>query len=331
VPLALMRRMVGDAGHLERLYWAVKISHDTSVDSERLQWRQYIKQYGDQTKNLQQRKGGLTMGKKGQGRSVEPHLAFAKEMGLLEMPSKRVGGRWPSMGRWLITAHAGRPFLALWEYEKQQPPKNMLLALMLKHDKSFLIPFVSQILDEGNRAGPVIAAKIWEYLWKRYKREMILAEPPFPRSLWWKDGRLKRTAKHHSNARLRFMVKPEGLNLKEDALKRLVESFVTFEEKELPPDYYSKISYTLNGTYPTELEEKEVLNYASYAHENLCQTSYVSALGAFNYINEIILPDSTINWDYFLKVLRTNEAFSLHSSLMRGDILFKLRKLREVV
>lgn len=328
--LTLMRRMVGDAGHIQRLYWAVKISHDTSVDSERLQWRRYIEQYGSQTRNLKQRKRGLTMGKV-QGRSAEPHLAFAKELGLLEMPSKRVGGRWPSMGRWLITAHAGRPFLTLWEIEKRQPPKYMLLALLLRRDRSFLIPFISQILKEGDRAGPIIAAGIWDYLWKRYKREMILAEPPLPRSLLWNDGRLKRTAKHHSDARLRFLVKPEGLNLKKDALRRLVESFDAFEDKELPPDYYSRVAYTFDGIHSAEPEEQQIIDYAIYAYENLCQTSHVSALGAFNYINELNLPDHTVNWDHFLKVLRTNQAFSLHSSLMRGDVLFKLRKLREVV
>lgn len=128
---ALMRRIVGDAGHIERLYWAVKNADETSIDNERLQWRRYIEHYGSQTKNLEQGKTGLSMGKAG-GRSAEPHLAFAREMGLLELPGTRVGGGWPSMGRWLITVHAGRPFLALWEVEKHQPPRYLLLALILR-------------------------------------------------------------------------------------------------------------------------------------------------------------------------------------------------------
>lgn len=328
--LTLMRRMVGDAGHIERLYWAVKTSYDTSIDSERLQWRRYIEQYGSRTKNPTQRKKGLTMGPSEYGRSAEPHLAFAKELGLLEMPGTRVGGSWPSMGRWLVTAHAGRPFLTLWEVEKHQPPKYLLLALMLRHDRSFLIPFMRQVLKEGRESAPRIVAKIWENLWRLYTREMILAEPPLPRSLIWKDGQLKRTAKHHSDARLRFFLKPEGLNLDMENLRRLVEAFDGFEDKDLPSDHYKRIGYVFSGKYPAETGGQEIVDHVGYAYKKLLQTSHVSALGVFNYINELSLPENAVDWNQFLNVLRTNQSFSLHTSLMRGDVLFAFKSWEEI-
>jgi len=323
--------MVGDAGHIERLYWAVKTSYDTSIDSERLQWRRYIEHYGSQTRNLNQRKKGLSMGK-AYGRSAEPHLAFARELGLLELPGTRAGGSNLSMGRWLVTSHAGRPFLMLWEVEKHRPPKYLLLALMLRHDRSFLVPFMREMLKEGRGAAPRLVASIWDELWRVHKREMILAEPPIPQSLVKEDGQLKRTAKHHSDARLRFLLKPEGLNLETETLRRLVESFSGFEDSDLPPDHYFRIGYAFAGKYPAEMDQQEIVHHASYAYKSLRPlAAHVSALGAFNYINELSLPERATDWNHFLNVLRTNPFFSLHASLMRGDVLFTFKNLEEIM
>jgi hypothetical protein len=234
------------------------------------------------------------------------------------------------MGRWLVTAHAGRPFLTLWDVEKHQPPKYLLLALMLRHDRSFLIPFIQQVLNKGKESAPSIVAEIWENLWRLYRREMILAEPPLPRSLIWKDGKLKRTAKHHSDARLRFFLKPEGLNLGMENLRRLVEAFGGFENRDLPSDHYRRIGYVFSGKYPKEMVEQEIVDRVGHAYEKLLQTSHVSALGAFNYMNELSLPELAVDWNQFLNFLRTNRLFSLHASLMRGDVLFAIKSQKVI-
>src|SRR6266571_6430926 len=106
-----MRRMVGDAGNLERLYFAVRNSAETSVDNEKQQWETFRRRYsGSENSRFPTLKSP---------RSAEPHIAFARELGLLE---HRTSG-----GRWLVTAGPGRAFLHLWDLEQRSPPVYFLL------------------------------------------------------------------------------------------------------------------------------------------------------------------------------------------------------------
>ena len=310
-----MRRMVGDAGNIERLYHAVKNSAETPIDSEKYQWETFRRKYsGTPSSKFPTLESS---------RSAEPHIAFARELGLLE---HRAAG-----GRWLLTPGAGRAFLELWDSEERRPPKHFLLAQLLRYDRALIIPFLEKFLDEGRDDGPVIIAKVWEELWRRHRNEMAALEPPVPVSLWHDRKRsLKRTAAHHFQARIRFLMKPEGLELNEDQTGRLVKAFWDTRESRMPSDVFFKIGWSIDQTSPQPITGSSLDKLAIHAYSRMHRTGYVSAQGAFGFINELALPSHAIGWDEFVSFLRTDDSITIHPSIHRDDLLYAPKAKQEV-
>ncbi len=201
--------MVGDAGDLERLYAAVENSAKSAADSEKYQWETFNRNYSG---SIGSRFPTLMA-----PRSAEPHIAFARELGLLEHRSDG--------GRWLVTMGSGRAFLRLWEVDQHRPPTYFLLNSLLRYDRTLLLPLLRLVTQEKIDP-PLAMAKVWEQMWKKYRNDMARLEPPVPLTMWHDDGRsLKRTAKHHSDSRLRLLTKKEGLGLTTDRIVRLVNEF----------------------------------------------------------------------------------------------------------
>ena len=305
-----MRRIVGDAGNLERLYFAVRNSAETSVDNEKRQWDQFRRRYSgtEQSKFPTLRSP----------RSAEPHIAFARELGLLE---HRTAG-----GRWLVTPNAGRAFLELSDEQNKSPPKSFLIGQLLKYDRTLLLPFLRKLVSEGMDNGPALIAQAWQEIWRRHRSEMASLEPPVPASLWDAHKSLKRTAKHHSDARIRFVFKEEGLGMSLAQANNLVQEFWEFRDFKLPGDSFFRIGKALYGSTPEKATGKQMRDLAAKAFSTLSVGSYVSAYGAFAYLNELILPREAIGWEDFTFMLRESDAFTLHPSFQRGDLLYGIRR-----
>lgn len=317
--LSIMRRIVGDAGNLQRLYFAVRVAEEI-LDDEKRQWKRFI----ELVSQGQSSSKGLSLGPSKIGRSAEPHLSLAKELDLLEMPPGRLGSGSNNFGRWRVTVHAGRPFLRLWE-SGHKPPAYFLLAQLMKSDRTFLLPFIRGLLQRGFSKADEVAAGVWEELWRRYPAEMATAEPLFPRTLYRNDGTLKRTAKHHADARIRFLIKPEGLNLSEVQLQRIIMNFSEFEAKPLPSDLYFRIGQAVTGTMPDSLNRKEAVKMIEEAHSVLQRSGISSTQALFHYINENSLPEMALDWNNFQHLLRSEGSYSLYPGLLQGDTLVSIK------
>ncbi len=304
-----LRYITGDAGHVKRLYDAVKIAQEYP-DMAALQREILAERKTDSEKSKRYR--GLT-----KPRSYEPHQALARELGILERGE-----------RWRVTSSVGKPFLVLWENKKSIPPTYLLLSQHLRYDRTMTVPFLDRLLKEKTNDAAEIIADIWEMIWKNSPREMELAQPLLPRSLRHEDGRLKRTANHHAQFRIRFLQSEEGLNLKDDQLKRIIESFKNFKSKEFPSDYYSKIGFIVDGYLPKILSTKKVEVDLLLAHKKFQRFGYASASAVFHFLNDKILPKNFLDWADFLKYLRTSEKVSLSPSSKEDDILFTIKRER---
>jgi hypothetical protein len=300
--------MVGDAGNFDRLYAAVRNSAETSVDNEKRQWDSFRQKYSG---TEQSRFPSLRS-----PRSAEPHIAFARELGLLEHRS--------AGGRWLVTAGAGRTFLDLCDDENRKPPTRFLIGQLLRYDRTLLLPFLRKLVQEGVEKGPMVMAETWGSMWKRHRNEMATLEPPVPISLWNSDKTLKRTAKHHSDARIRFLLKEEGLGLTISQVQNLVDGLWESQDEKLPGDYFFRVGLALYGIQPERTTPQEARDLASKAYSQLCVGTYVSASSAFGYINELILPERAIVWEEFISMLRGRDNFAIHPSFQRGDLLYSI-------
>lgn len=298
--------MVGDAGDLERLNAAVKNSAESAADSEKYQWETFARNYSGSI--------GSKFPTLMAPRSAEPHIAFARELGFLEHRSDG--------GRWLVTMGSGRAFLRLWGDDQHRPPTYFLLSHLLRYDRTLLLPFLRLLLQE--RIDPPLAiAKTWEQMWKKYRNDMARLEPPVPLTMWHDDGRsLKRTAKHHSDARLRLLTKKEGLGLANDRIVRLVDEFWDFKDTKLPSDSYFRIGFAMEGKKAEPISEETMRKWISLTVSRLQRGTFISAIAAFDYTNEMLLPREAVEWDTFSVFIRSSDLFVIHPSVRPGDFLF---------
>jgi len=300
-----LRYITGDAGHVKRLYDAVKIAEEFP-DIAKEQRDMLAERKTDSEKSNRYR--GLT-----KARSYEPHQALARELGILEKGE-----------RWRITESVGKPFLFLWEKEKIVPPKFLLLAQLLRYDKAMTVPFLESVLKKGEKGDPTAIFEIWDMLWKKFPKEMELAEPPLPFSLKKENGELKRTCKHHSQFRIRFLIREEGLGLQKEQLERIVEVFSNYQQPKFPSDYYSKMGFIITGKKPSKYSQKDLGKLVKSGFKIFQKQSYSSAAAVFHYLNNKILPENFLDSEEFLKFLRTNKNYNLHPSSSENDILFSI-------
>ena len=304
--VAFMRYIIDPAGNTQRLYWAMKVLLEAPADNPKRQWEIFQKRFGS--------KSGLKS-----DRSGEPHFSLARELNLIE---------W--RGRWRIT-FLGKTFLTLWEEEKRQPPKYLLLAQLLFYDRDFLIPFLIQLSKEDwfqkhftKRASEIVKT-VWENLWKSHRYELATISPTLPRKL------SNRTCAHYARGRLRLLLgypSHEGLNLTKEQVIRLAKKFQGLEGRPIPSDYYFRIGWAVNGRTPRKIEDEEIREQVILAFKKLKGMTYASARSAFSFINELSLPKFAADWDDFLSFLRRDKTFSLHPTFGQGlvsDTLFKIK------
>lgn len=307
--VAFMRYIIETAGNVQRLYWAMKVLLEAPADNPKRQWEIFQKRFG------------IRSGLKGT-RSGEPHFSIARELNLIE---------W--RGRWRIT-FLGKTFLKLWEEEKQQPPRYLLLAQLLLYDRDFLVPFLIELSKEdwsrrdfAKRASEIVKI-VWESLWKFHRYELATMNPPLPRKL------ANRTCSHHARGRLRLLLgypSREGLNLTKEQVTRLAKEFHGLEGAPIPSDYYFRIGRAINDRIPHKMEDEDVREQAILAFKRLKGMTYASARSAFSFIHELSLPEFAVDWDNFLSLLRRDKTFSLHPAFEQGpasDTLFRLKTER---
>lgn len=292
-----------NAGDAQRLYCAVKCAMDAQVDDQELLWEIYARRC---------LRCGIARncwrgGRPPRPRSAEPHFAFARELDLIE-----------HRYRWLVTLGAGVAYLRLWE-SGRRPPAYFMLAKLLQYDRAFLIPFLKAYLGGLKPADAAVAA--WSEVWREYGRELASMEPPLPEE---PNGR---TRVYHSRARLALLMgeRPSGMGLSREQLAGIVEEFERFAaSKSLPDDLYFHISKATGGTDPVPMQDEDLLSKLRHVFPLLKGTGYASARGAYDFINEISLPERAISWERFQLFLRTSPEIKLRSSFRTDDMLFKV-------
>jgi hypothetical protein len=306
-----MRYLVGDAGHIQRLYLAVKTGSEYQVDRLQTLCEIYLARYRQMT-DIGSRKRGLL---KSRWRSAEPHFSFARELDLLE---------WRDRERWRTTFGAGRAFLNLWS--NNQPPLYLLLHQFLKYDRTFAIPFLIRLVEAeydfstGRFVGlEDHVSKVWQEIWDAHHRELLSLEPPLPRQ----PGR--RTLLHHAAARIRFLNRTDGLGLNIDKLNRLTDQFQEFEDsEEMPTDSFFRIGSAISDRRPLEMDRSELTEKVLHAFSVLQRAEHASAYAIYLFINEKDLPQKAVDWQTFASHVRKEHPFSPRASLRRDDFLITI-------
>jgi len=306
--------MVGDAGNIRRLYWAVKTASEAQAEHLETLSELYLKKFGSAT-NQGKGKRGLKS-----TRSLEPHFSLARELDLLEQKERE---------KWRITFGPGRAFIALWEKWGKEPPTALLLGQLIRYDRSFLVPFILGLVESDydfSRQKFVgleeIARSVWKEIWSAGEAEIKRMEPPFPAP----ETVGKRTLGHHAHARVRLLNTNEGLGLNIDKLRRLAELFFEFQFAPLPSDYYFMIGEALTKTRPKEITGDELDLSVAKVYPVIQRAGYASGYGAFVIINELALPNRAIDWEAYSSHVRKRTWFSTTSSFRRDDFLFSLKK-----
>lgn len=307
--------MIGDAGNIQRLYYAVKTASEIQAEHLETLSEFYLKKYGFFT-NQGPRKHGLK-----KPRSLEPHFSLAKELDLLEWREREI---------WRLTFGPGKAFITLWDKWNKQPPTLLLLGQLIHYDRSFLIPFISGLVeseyDFSNQKFlglEKIAKDAWEEVWEVGRRELELKEPPLPDP----QKVARRTLLHHAQARVRFLNSIEGLGLNIDKMRRLAELFTEYQFKPMPSDYYFKIMEALTSMRPKEISNNELNLLVFKAFSSLQRMGYASGFGVFMLVNELAFPNSAIDWQVFLSYSRKQSGISTSSSFRRDDFLISVEKV----
>jgi hypothetical protein len=298
--LGFARYIIGDAGNVDRLHMAVRAASMAPTDDPMQQREVFIEQFG-KISGTGPRKRGLT-----KQRSAEPHLAFARELRLLD---KEEG--------WRITP-LGNAFLVLWDRYPGKPPAFFLTGLLLKFDRSFLIPFLQARSDgEDDDAA---AGKAWSELWRRFGDTLASVEPPLPAEL------APRTRHHHAAARIRFLESDEGLKLLPGQVYRLAEAFATHAYSPLPSNSYRLIARAITGKDPAPMNPAQASAKIREVYELLQpRHAYASATAAYHTINEVALPAASLDLDVFNRALRSDSGFTLQSDFQPGELLYAVR------
>jgi len=317
-----MRYIVGDAGNLQRLYWAVKTASEVQAENLQTLCEIFLRKFRTISSQGKRKRGFL----KSKWRSAEPHFSFARELDLLE---------WRERELWRLTFGAGRTFIALWDKGNVVPPRYLLLAQLLTYDRSFLIPLLLGLAEANYdfsvgkfRGLEKIAREAWEEVWSLHGRELQSLDPPLPSPKEVKD----RTLLHHATARVRFLNTYEGIGLNMEKLQRLSQQFYDFQfAPQMPSDFFFRIGTALSGARPTEISGQETTDRALEALSVLQRADHASGYGIFLYINEKSLPSHALDWNSYVTHVRKEKPFSIRASFRRDDFLVTVERVQQVV
>jgi hypothetical protein len=305
-----MRRIYGDAGHLQRLYLAVRTAAEYQSDNLQALCEYYLRKYRHLTTQGSRKKGLL----RSEWRSAEPHFSLAKELDLLE---------WKERERWRITFGAGRAFLSLWN--EGSPPQYLLLHQLLSYDRTFTIPFIIRLVEANYDFASAKfvglenhVREVWREIWNEHRAELEELEPPLPGP----EEVRSRTLLHHASARIRLLNKIEGLSLNIEKLDRLALNFQDLEYSEnMPNDSFFRIGDAIGRKRPRALEGPELTIKISQALASLQRAGYASGHAIYLFVNEKSLPSEAVDWNTFVDHVRKVPPFATRASFRSDDLL----------
>lgn len=294
---AFMRFIKSEAGHVEKLYFAVKAasmipSNDTTNQREMF---------------LQLWNKAHPEAEIGSIRSAESHLSFARELGLLVQRGQNRS--------WQLTNGFGRSFLILYE-KYHKVPKNLLLASFMLNDRDVLAPYLSRVLTRRLESHELLFQEAWREFYKNCKASLVRMEPIVPAELQ------PRTCRHHVEARDKFLMRSSGIGLNFDNISTISK---WLHNSNLEDDVFLASSESISGSKPTELAQFKILERLSEYHKVASVMSFASARGAWAFINELSFPDSYAKWSATLKVIQTSEQFMVQPSFDPKDRLYAIR------
>jgi hypothetical protein len=232
--------------------------------------------------------------------------------------------------RWNVTFGPGKAFLAAMDAPSK--PQAMLLHQLIAADRTFLVPFLQRLVDSdydfgvGKYLGLETQVKeVWAEVWDAHRQELSNLEPPLP-----DDTTVgKRTLLHHAAARIRFLNKTEGLGLNVDKLRTLSDQFDgCAESADMPSDSFARIKRSIHGLAPEESSGQDLQEAILSAFSTLQRAGYMSAFGAYLFVNEKLGPTKYADWTTFVNHVRTERQFVSKSSFRRDDFLVGLNAVR---
>jgi hypothetical protein len=292
---AFMRFIKSEAGHVEKLYFAVKAasmisSNDTTKQRElfSLLWN---RAHPDaKIKSV---------------RSAESHLSFARELGLLAQRGQNRS--------WQLTNGFGRSFLALYE-QYHQVPRNLLLASFMLNDKDILGPYLGKVLTRRFESHELLFQEAWQEFYSRNRDSLVRIEPIVPAKL------KTRTCRHHVEARDKFLMRTSGLGLNFDNLA-IISKWL--KDPNLEDNIFLACAESIFGSEPTELNHSKILEKLCEYHKVASTMGFASAKGGWAFMNELSLPSSYAKWSGTLGLIQAS--FMTQPSYDVKDRLYTIR------
>lgn len=296
--LAFMRFIKSEAGHIEKLYFAVKAASLVSSNDPTQQRELFLQLWNKAHPEA----------KLSSVRSAESHLSFARELGLLAQRSQNRS--------WQLSNGFGRSFLILYErYHKI--PKNLLLASFMLNDRDLLAPYLEKILNRRFESHDVLFQESWGEFYARNRSSLVRMEPIVPSEL------KLRTCRHHVEARDKFLMRSSGIGLNFDNLATI---YLWLQNPNLEDEVFLASSESISFSKPTELDQDEVLEKLSEYHRVASVMRFASTKGAWAFMNELSLPLFYAKWSTVLKTVQASDRLMTQPSYDPKDRLYTIRE-----
>jgi len=294
---AFMRFIKSEAGHIEKLYYAVKAASMISSNDPASQRELFLKLWNKAHPEA----------KINSVRSAESHLSFARELGLLTQRGQNRS--------WQLANAFGRSFLILYE-RYHRVPKNLLLASFMLNDRDILIPYLSRLLNRKLESHALLFQEAWREFYNRNKASLVKMEPIIPAELQ------HRTCRHHVEARDKFLMRSSGIGLNFDNLGTVLR---WLQGTNLEDEIFLATAESISGCRPTELAPHEILEKVSEYHKVASIMSFASAKGAWAFVNELSSPSFYAKWSTTLSGIQASQQFMTQPSYDPRDQLYAIR------
>ena len=294
---AFMRFVKSEAGHVEKLYFAVKAASLVPSNDPTKQ-RELFPQLWNKA-HPEARINSV--------RSAESHLSFARELGLLVQRGQNRS--------WQLANGFGRSFLILYE-QYHKVPRNLLLGSFMLRDRDVLAPYLGRVLVRRFESHELLFQEAWKEFYSRHRASLIRMEPIVPAELQL------RTCRHHVEARDKFLMRSSGIGLNVDNLATISK---WLQNSNLEDDMFLASSESISGSKPTELSQGKILERLSEYHKVASVMNFASAKGAWAFMNELSFPSFFAKWSAILNAIQKSEPFMAQPSYDPKDRLYTIR------
>lgn len=280
-----------DVGNIERIYTILETLHEnkniySSVEAKTIKtWKRH----------------NIGKAKLNEGASISSHLKFCSQLGLV------IDNQFLSAG--------GKTLLAL-NKDINENPKFFLLSQILERDRSCLLRFLSQIKESKGRVTQyerVAISNVFNDLRKIFPNVDIPELDPIKRGAW-----------SHAYARIHFLKTTDLW----DVRFQIFDKFEGFDIYPLPDNYFFLIG-EIFGLKIKTINDDSIFDliidtYKSFLKKRL-YSNYISAKATFGYINELSIRNNkqAINWNDFMRLIRTNKNIVLSHAFDPSDVLFR--------